>query len=252
MLSARQGFGTYLHFVKGMLTPESARERARLRKRLVELQSRELAGVYVETMVSPSMRSALAQTLQAPGVSGLENNTVLFELEKDEASEHVSAVGRDVLFAADVGKNVLVLRHGPRGFGRKRSIHLWLTNGDDRHAPLMVLLSYILLGHRAWRRATVFVFAALPSEEVKSQRKRFLTMIAEGRLPISHKNIQFIPIDSREAFQSAVEERSAQADLVIRGVSDQALRESATEALLRHQNLSTILLVCAAERVTIE
>jgi hypothetical protein len=250
-LSARQGFGTYLHYVKGFLNSETAQQRRQLRMRLVEYQEKDLAGVYVEVMVSPSMRSVLAQALQVPGVSGLENNAVLFELCREDRAEVVDTVVENALFAATVGRSVLVLRHSEAGFGKRRTVHLWLTWDDEPHAALMVMLAYVLLGHYDWRRAKIHVFAALPSDSLDPVHARFLGMIADGRLPISPKNIHFLPFDSEQEFHGVVEERSSEADLVLRALSVEALQQTGAKALRRHPSLPAVLFVASAENVSI-
>ena len=250
-LAARQGFGTYLHFVQGFLNSETSAQRRRLRDRLVEQQQQDLKDVFVEVMVSPSTRSALAQTLQAPGVSGIENNTALFELADDTSAECAETIVHDVLFATEVGKNVLVLRHGEKPFGRRRTVHLWLTWDDEAHAALMLMLSYILLGHHDWRRGKIHVFAALPSDQVESERQRFLQLMAEGRLPVSEKNIEFIPVNSSDAFSSVLEEKSASADLVVKAMSAASLATEGAAWLRRNERLRTVLFVSGAEKITI-
>ena len=40
--------------------------------------------VYVDTMISPSYTSAVAQAIQLPGISGMENNMVIFEYDREE------------------------------------------------------------------------------------------------------------------------------------------------------------------------
>jgi len=250
-LSERQGFGTYLHYVRGMLTRETARQRRELRRRLVDLQQSELAGVYVEVMVSPSMRSALAQALQVPGMSGLENNTVLFGMHREDSDEVAAEVVEHARFAALVDKNLLVLRYGEAGFGKRRVVHLWLTWDDEQHAALMVMLGYILLGHQDWRRAKIYVFAALPGDRVNEAHEKFVTMLTQGRLPISPKNITFLSVNSAEAFSGLVETHSSDADLVIRAISHETLAESGVEALRRHPNLPAVLFVSSSETVAI-
>ncbi len=250
-LAVRQGFGTYLHYVEGFLKPETARQRRELRRRLVELQERDLQGVYVEVMVSPSMRSALAQTLQVPGVSGMENNTVLFGFRHDDDDAVVEEIVEQGLFSANVGKNVLVLRHGDAGFGRRRTLHLWLTWDDDAHAALMVMLGYILLGHQDWRGATIHVFAAVPSDRIEETDQRFSAMIADGRLPISPKNVRFLPVNSAEDFAGVVETNSANADLVVRSLRRATLESLGPDALRRHDGVKAVLFVHSAEKVII-
>jgi hypothetical protein len=40
--------------------------------------------VYVDTMISPSYTSAVAQVIQLPGISGMENNMVIFAFDRNE------------------------------------------------------------------------------------------------------------------------------------------------------------------------
>ena len=79
-LCHRYGFGTYLHYIPGppgagQLPGEPGGAGAARRSAMEERKG----AIYVDTMISPSMASALAQSLQMPGVSGMENNTILFE-----------------------------------------------------------------------------------------------------------------------------------------------------------------------------
>jgi len=251
-LGGRVGFGTYLHYVRGLLDETSDRQRRELRTRLIEMQSTDLAGVYVDCMVSPSLRTAVAQTLQVPGVSGMENNTLLFELKADDDNALATEVLDCMGFAAAVRKNVLLLRHSNRSFGKRRQIHIWLTWDDDTNATLMVMLAYVLLGHRDWKRATVHVFAALPADRVTEERQRLLDLIAEGRLPISPANIRFFPVDSVEAFRGLVENLSAEADLVFKGATRQGVEEAGTGLLRRYPAVGDVLFVLGAEKVVIE
>jgi hypothetical protein len=78
-LCHRYGFGTYLHFIKGMLNRDTFLESQGVQDRLIDGIEETDAAIYVDTIISPSMASALAQSLQVPGVSGMENNTNLFE-----------------------------------------------------------------------------------------------------------------------------------------------------------------------------
>jgi hypothetical protein len=95
------------------------------------------------------------------------------------------------------------------------------------------------------------VFAALPSDRIEEAQQKFVTMLTGGRLPISPKNISFLPVDSAEAFSGLVENHSAKADLVIRAVSQEALEQSGVAALRRHAGLQAVLFVSASETVVI-
>jgi len=251
-LCHRQGFGTYLHYVEGRLDADSfAASREALDRLLVDARHRA-QGVYVNTMVSPSIRTALAQAIQFPGVSGMDNNTVLFELSRHDGPEVLAEVVEGCRMAAAVRMNAVVLRHTDHFFGNRSLIHVWLTWHDFANVNLMILLSYILAGHPNWRRAEISVFAAFPEAQVAAERARLETMIATGRLPISLANLVIIPTDDRSDFNRLVEERSAGADLTIMGFTAARLEAKGGELLLRHAGLRDVLFVSSQEHILIE
>ncbi|MDH3292450.1 MAG: hypothetical protein OEQ75_15710, partial [Gemmatimonadota bacterium] len=251
-LCHRYGVGTYLHYIRGHLDPEKFKESRRLQARLIKMMRARGSAIYVDTMISPSMRSALGQALQFPGVSGAENNCILTEFTRDDGEDVLREVVEASHMASAARVSSLVLRHGPHFFGDRSTIHIWLTWHDYRNANLMILLSYILLGHPDWRRGSIRIFAAFPRGEVQEQRTRLQEMVTSGRLPISTKNLQVIGTDEKSDFAQLVLSRSAGADLVIFGFTQARLKEKGGELLERHEGLPDVLWVCAEERVVIE
>ena len=251
-LSHRHGFGTYIHYIKGHLDPESLHLGERARMKLVKMSEQEGSAVYVDSMVSPSMISALAQSLQLPGVSGLSNNTVMFELSEHDEVEKRGAIAERVLFAGNTRKTLLVLRHGDNHFGARRRIHVWLTWNDRSNANSMILLSYLLLDHPDWRRAEISVFAALPREEVDEMRQGFKDLMRDGRLPVSEKNIRFLSVDDVDSYRRLVARLSADADLVVLGFELESLRKRREEMFTSHPALNDVLFVHAPEQIRIE
>lgn len=251
-LSQRYGFATYLHFIPGRLDDETFRESMVTQRRLVRYAQARRSSVYVDTMISPSMTTALAQSLQVPGISGMENNTALFELWHRDPDEVAREVAEGSLAASAARMNTLVLRHGEHFFGARATIHIWLTWHDYKNANLMILLAYILLGHADWRRAETRIFAAFPTGEVAEQREKLREMITTGRLPIQERNLTIIPTDDRIDFEGLVERRSAAADLVILGFTPERLREKGPALFRRHPSLNDALFVAAHERILIE
>jgi hypothetical protein len=251
-LARRYGFGTYLHFMQGHLDVETYRESRKYLSRLIDMTQAAKSAIYVDTMISPSMRSALAQALQLPGVSGMENNTILLEFSVHDHPEVPQEAVDGCLMASATRMNSLVLRHGEQFFGQRRNLHIWLTWHDYQNANLMILLSYILLGHPDWHDAEIRIFAAFPQEEVLKQRERLFEMITSGRLPISEKNLRIIPTDDRVDFDRLVQSRSASADLVIFGFTEARLRKKGPELFMRHRDLTDVLFVSAEQRILIE
>lgn len=248
-LCHRHGFGTYLHFVRGRLDANSFRESQHTKSRLLELARTQKSTVYMDTIVSPSMLSALAQSLQVPGVAGISNNAVMFEFSKRDAEAIVDDVVKNCIFAASTQKTLLVLRHGDYHFGENRRIHIWLTWNDTENANMMILLSYILLGHPDWDGATIEVFAALPRGQLEERRREFKRLVSEGRLPISEKNLRFIPTNDVAAFRQLVASRSEHADLAVVGFDLEGVHQRGAEVFTNHASLKDVLFVHAPERI---
>ncbi len=251
-LCHRYGFGTYVHFIKGMLTETTFSESNAVRSRLLDLAKRQNSTVYMDTVVSPSIISALAQTLQVPGVSGMSNNSILFEFAQRDSLDVVKSVVDQCQFAADTDMTLMVLRHSETHFGSRDSIHVWLTWNDKANANTMILLSYILLGHPDWQQAQVQVFAALPGAEVEETQREFAQLINEGRLPISEKNIEYIETDTAETFRKLVIEKSFDADLTVIGFDMHGLRTRGPEVFTNHDQLHDVLFVRAPRQIKID
>lgn len=251
-LCHRYGFATYLHYIKGRLDADSYHDSKDTLARLVRSIPYRESSVYVDTIVSPSMRSALAQALQLPGVSGMENNTVLFAHSAHDDPKSLDEIREECLIASSCGMNTLLLRHGDHFFGGHSDIHVWLTWHDYQNANLMILLAYILLDHPQWAGAEISIFAGFPKEDVDEQITKLRELISSGRIPISERRIEIIPTDARVDFTRLVQERSVEADFVILGFTSDRLREKGAELFLRHPDLRDVLWVSAQERVLIE
>jgi amino acid transporter len=250
-LCHRFGFGTYLHFIKGKLEPATFEESLRAQDAMVAAASERKGAVYLHTMVSPSMASALAQSLQMPGISGMDNNTILFEFSTHDGPGVREEILAGCKMAGVPEMNRLVLRHSDHFFGNRRNIHVWLTWHDHVNANLMILLAYILLGHPAWAGGEIRLFAAYPKDQSAERAAELHQMIAEGRLLISDKNLQVFSTDDRIDFSRLVEVKSAQADLVIRGFTDRGLEEKGAAFFEKHPGLRDVLFVSAEERISI-
>ncbi len=248
----RHGFGTYLHFVRGFLDKETHLQSDAARKKLIAAGEDRDSTLFLDTIVSPSMRSALAQSLQLPGVSGMPNNTVLSEFSIHDPPEVLQEVVDAATMSAATLMNGLVLRHGDQFFGNRRTIHIWLTHHDFENAHLMVLLAYILLGHTDWSQAEIRIFAAVPRTEADRESDTLHQLIETGRLPITSRNLEIIPTDEKGTFQGLVSERSSSADLVIMGLTERRLAAKGGDLLLRHPDLHEVLFVNAQERILVD
>jgi len=250
-ISHYHGFGTFIHYIKGPLNEENKRESRSRLERLIKLGTESHAGIYLDTIVSPSFKTAVAQIIQIPGISGMENNSILFEFHQDDQGD-IESIIDGCQFASVMDFNIAVLRSSERHFGYKKSIHIWLTPGDYRNANLLILLAYIIMGHPEWRGCDTELFAALESREAERGLKRLYELIDQGRIPISENNVQHVAWDrDQTSYESLVTENSEGADLVIMGFSlDKVIKEEG-EFFKRFEAIKDILFVRAGQRIAI-
>jgi len=187
-----------------------------------------------------------------PGVSGLSNNAVMFEFSQNDPQEVVKDVVTWCDFAASTRMTLMVLRHGDLHFGEHKTIHVWLTWNDQENANLMILLSYILLGHPDWNDAEIRVFVALPRDQVEERREDFHRLMTQGRLPVSEKNIRFFPTNNVDAFRRLVVRYSGSADLTVVGFDMEGLEERKEEVFLNHPGLGDVLFVHTPRQIAME
>ena len=248
----RHGFGHFLQFIDGEYSFRGELEARTQVSKLIERGEISNAGILVDSLICPSFRGAVAQTLQLPGVSGLPNNCVLFEFDK-QRPEEIDEVAQGARLAAESIFNVLVLRSTQYRFGYRSSIHLWVTDETLDSAPLMVLLAYIIVGHPEWRRAQIRLFACFDSHKAEREKDRLSNLLEEGRLPIPSQNITPVACADVPSLEVEVGRRSAAADLTIAGLLEADIeRESASEALMRLEKANDVLFVLSSERVPID
>jgi hypothetical protein len=97
----------------------------------------------------------------------------------------------------------------------------------------------------------VSLFAAFPRNEIRERVAGIQDMISEGRLLISEKNVAVIPTDDSIDFDRLVEARSAGADLVMVGFTEQRLEQKGQALFLRFPELRDVLFVAAEESISI-
>lgn len=248
----RHGIGTYIQLIRGRLDAETHQQAQHLKERLIAMTRRNTPSLYVSTMVSPSLRSAMAQILQMPGVSGLENNTVLLDIGPHTDEATTDELINDAQMAAATERNVLMLRTDGTPFREGRTLDVWLTWHDEKNAKLMLVLAYIIAGHEDWRGCRLRVFAAMPDRDVNEERERFEALCRDGRLPIPQQNIRFLAANDTEQYDALVRQRSADADLVLMGLTASSLEEHREQRLRRHPELCHVLMVLARQELELQ
>ena len=249
-ISHHYGFGTFIHFIKGPLNAELSLQAQEVLDRLIHQIQASKAYIYVDTIISPSFKTAVAQIVQIPGISGLDNNSILFEFREGH-DEALTDILDGCQFASVAGFNICVLRSSDRHFGYKRRIHVWLRPGDYRNANLMILLGYILAGHPEWKGATIELFAAFPEDHLQKGIEQLNALIAQDRIPISRNKVRWVPVSTDVPFDQIVSEQSEDADLVITGVSLTKMQQDGGAFLTGFPKIEDILFVRATQDILI-
>ncbi len=249
-ISHYYGFGSFIHFIKAPLTEETNNESKEILGKLIHQVDVSRAGMYVDTIISPSFKTGVAQIVQIPGIAGMENNSILFEFRKED-EEELQDILEGCHFASVAGFNICILRSSDKHFGYRRNIHIWLTPGDIRNANLMIILSYIMIGHRDWKHAEVKLFATFSPTEIEAKKKRLLQLVRKGQIPISPNNIQVLPLEPEKSFDEFVSDTSNGADLVITGFSVAKMKQDKGEFLKGFEGVEDILFVRAGQEILI-
>lgn len=241
-ISHRKGFGMYIHHIDGYLSKETSEEAKECLKRLIRLTQVSNSSVFVDTIINPSYKASIAQTLQLPGVSGKENNMVLFEFYKtreDSMEEIIDNIG----LVKAVGYDTCILCSSEKKFGFTNEIHIWITSNDYHNANLMIYLAYIILGHPDWNDGIIKLFAIHPVDEIPAERIKLLEMIKTGRLPISANNIRIIPIKEEVTTKDVINQNSKDADLTIVGFRNELIKKTGKEMFMGFNNIGNVLFV---------
>ncbi|MCT4615413.1 MAG: amino acid permease [Marinifilaceae bacterium] len=240
-ISFKYGFGTYIHHLEGFLNKKTNEESKSVMKRLINLASGSKNRVYLDTIISPSFTSALAQVMQLNGISGNGYNSILFEFSRSEP-DSLKYVFENYELVASTEFDVMILNSSYKGFGYNKEIHLWISSEDFENANLMILLAYIIQGHPDWRKGTIKIFAIYPGDELEKQKEKLLGLIKSGRLPISPSNIELIS-SNRTGNKAMIIDRSADADLCILGFNKSDIDEKGMEYFTGFDDMGNILFV---------
>ena len=250
-ISQKYGFGTYIHKITGYLSKNTHKEAKGAKERLIRMAESSSSNIYVDTLISPSYTSAIAQVIQLPGISGTDNNLLLLEYSKHQP-ENLQNIVDNFKLIKSIDFDVLILGSSERGYGFRDSIHIWITSNDYENANLMILLGYIMVGHKDWKNSQIKIFAIYPEETCIDERDSLFAIIEAGQLPISSNNIEVIPRKQSTDTMQIINEKSRDADLTIIGFRDELVKHNGTEVFKGYNNIGNTLFVNAAHQKEIK
>jgi len=247
----KYGFGTYIHKIDGYLSKSTKEEANKAQNRLIQMAEASASNIYIDTLISPSYTSAIAQVIQLPGISGTDNNLLMLEFSKHNP-ENLKHIVDNFKLVRSVDFDVVILGSSERSFGLKQSIHLWITSRDFKNATLMILLAYIILGHRDWRKGYIKIFAVIQEASADEEKNRLLNLVETGQLPISSKNIEFILRKEAGDIRAIINEKSIDADLTLIGFNDELLKHQGAKVFEGFDNIGNTVFVNAGEQKNIK
>ena len=241
-ISYRYGFGTYLHRIDGYYSRATSRKAAEELSRLIEIYDTTNNHVFVDTLISPSYTSALAQAIQVPGISGMENNMVIFEYDKEKPENLKEIIENTGLIAAG-DFDICLLASSRKEMNFRNGIHVWLDFHYPENSSLLILLSFIISGHPDWKRPNIKLFGTCRSGEDEETRHNLTNLVRSGRLPITEKNIEIVHEEAGKTLKNIINEKSALAALTMIGFNEQTLKRVGESFLNGYEDLGTILFV---------
>ncbi len=246
-VSHRYGFGTYIHYMNGYFSKESYQQSNDELTRLIKISGENKSNVYLDTMISPSFTSAIAQAIQLPSVSGKDINMILFEYAKAEPDNlHQIVENFTLVRAADL--DICILGTSEKEFGFMNNIHIWITPADLQNGNLMIMMGYVLMGHPDWKKAQIKILAIFPADEMAEQRAELIELIKDGRLPISTNNVELIAKQQDVSTKEVINQKSQDADLTIVGFRSEAMKQKEDALFEGYEGIGNVLFVNAAKK----
>ena len=246
-ISHKYGFGTYIQYLNDYYSKAKHEESSKVLENLIERTEVFKSHVYVDTIVSPSYTSAIAQIIQLPGISGLENNMILFEYDKKEP-KNLGRIVENFNLVRSGNYDVCILGGSNRMPNYREGIHIWVQKVDEKNLNLMVLLSYIILGHPDWRKGKMKIFNVVRKNETGEEtRDQLEDLLNEGRLPISRKNVDTVYLDEDTNIRTIMNEKSEKAGLTMIGFLSEQIKHEGTQIFEGYKNLGDILFVNAIQ-----
>lgn len=246
-ISQKYGFGTYIHLIDGYFSSDTQRTATHDLERLVEMSNTANSNFYIDTLISPSYTSAIAQIVQLPGISGQDNNLILFEYPATNMGQLTKVVENYGMIKA-AQFDVAILRTTDRGYGFNKEIHIWLSPHDLGNANLSILLGYIVMGHSEWKNGTIKVFAVFPEDELVGQRNMLEKLIHSGRLPVAKKNLTVFPQTAEFNRKSYINKYSSDADLTVVGLNEDYLKSAVLTPFEGYPDVGNMLFVASPQQ----
>ncbi len=250
-ISYKYGFGTYLHQIVGYYSKNTVQQGREELKKLFELINGMENHIYIDTIISPSNTSAIAQAIQIPGIAGMENNMILFEYDKENPDNLEDIVDNFALVRSG-DFDICVLASSDKTIQFKNGIHVWINPFDTENDNLMILLSFIILAHPDWKKGKIQIYNICRPDEVDKTKNLMKELVYSGRLPISDKNIKLIIQEPGISTKKIINEHSAIAGLTLIGIREELIKHEKHKVFEGYDDIGTALFVHSKNQKVID
>lgn len=244
-ISHQHGFGTYFHFIEGYYSKQTYIESQEILKELIDNQKERESTLYIDTMISPSFTAAITQVMQAPSISGMENNMMVFEYDKSRPEE-LNRILDNINLVRAGDFDICIFGNCVAPIKYRNGIHVWIRTTDEKNTNLMILLGYIIMAHPDWKKSYIKIFNICTEGHREEAKRELEELIATGRLPITLTNIEIITLLENQTVSDVVTERSQNAGLTIIGFNEETIKHNHTETFTRFNSVGDVLFVNAA------
>jgi amino acid transporter len=248
-VSYKYGFASYLHRFEGYYSRKSKQESDKIYRSLITNIERN--NIYMNVIISPSYTSAIAQAIQIPGFAGMENNMVIFEFDKETPDDLPDIIDNfNLVTSGEFDVCILAGSRKPKFY--KNGIHVWIKTTDTHNANLMILLSYIIMGHPDWENANLKIIEICSKDNVENVMKEMRKLVNEGRLPISMKNIEILIQEDNKPTEEIINEYSQNIPLTILGFRKERVKHEKENVFTKYPDLNDILFVNSHDKKDID
>jgi len=244
-ISYQHGFGTYYHFIENYYSKHAYAESKDILRQLIATQKSEQSSLYIDTMISPSYTSAIAQVIQTPSISGMENNMVIFEYDKT-LPEELNRIIDNISLTKAGNFDVCIFAGSTYPIRSHNDIHVWIRATDEMNTNLMILLGYIIIAHPDWKKSHIKIFIASTSTEKEDVMDNLKERIREGRLPITFTNIEMVTVEPNQTINEVISANSKYAGLTIIGFREETIKHDEAKFFTDFQGLGDVLFVNAS------
>jgi amino acid transporter len=242
-ISDKFGFGTYIHLIEDYFSDDTNQRSKDIHIKLLERAGKK-SNIYIDTIISPSFTSAIAQTIQLPGISGMPNNMILFEFDKQKP-EGLHQIAENLAMVKAANLDIGILVSSARKINFNKGIHIWIRETDFDNSNLMILLGYVIISHPEWTNSRIKIFEIAPLGKKNEYKNKLLNIINSGRLPIAPSNIEIIEAHPDDDSTKIISDKSMNSGFTILGFDIDDLSQSLHHLLDGYDAMGDILFVNA-------